>query len=65
MEMMIRSRRPISALFDYIGGTSTGSIISAALTVRAIQNKKKPALNPSDVLKIFLDEGGFIFDEEA
>lgn len=50
MELELRSKRNISAMFNMVGGTSFGSIIAACLTYPTILNKRKPKFLTRDII---------------
>jgi patatin-like phospholipase/acyl hydrolase len=53
--------KPICQLFDLIAGTSTGGILSLALTVPSKDNKDMPAHSAEDLIKLYTDKGKKIF----
>lgn len=54
-----RTKKPISALFDVIAGTSTGGILTLGLTVP--NQDGKPQYSASDILDLYKDKGSQIF----
>ena len=55
-----RTGRPISELFDFVAGTSTGAIIGAMLLMS--DENGKPKYSVDDVIKIYSDLSSGIFD---
>jgi len=56
------SGKPISALFDVMVGTSTGSILAVGLNVPAV-GSSGPRYSASDFVKMYADLGSAIFHE--
>ena len=56
---------PIACLFDLITGTSTGGIITLALTVPDRDNTKKPAYTAEALVNLYKDRGEIIFDRSV
>ena len=50
MELELRSKKNISAMFNMVGGTSFASIIAACLNYPTLLNKKKPKYMTKDIL---------------
>jgi patatin-like phospholipase/acyl hydrolase len=50
MELELRSKKNISAMFNMVGGTSFGSIIAACLNFPTLLNVKKPKYMTKDIL---------------
>lgn len=53
--------RPISSLFDYIAGTSTGGLITAMLTVP--DKTGKPKYSAAETQKLYREFGGTVFKQ--
>ncbi|MFS8562880.1 MAG: patatin-like phospholipase family protein [Rhabdochlamydiaceae bacterium] len=53
--------KPISDLFDLIGGTSTGGILALGLTVPSSGDPKKPRYTADNLLRLYTDEHESIF----
>ncbi len=53
--------KPICELFDLITGTSTGGIISLALTKPASGSDTRPAYKAGELIKLYSEEGKKIF----
>ena len=51
-----KTKKPICELFDYIGGTSTGGLLTLGLTVPDPRNKMKPLYNANQLKDIFSSE---------
>ena len=62
-EIEKRANKPICELFDYVAGTSTGSILATGLTVPDELQKNKPKFTASDLLKIYEEKGKIIFPD--
>lgn len=62
-EIEKRTGKPISELFDFIAGTSTGGIIGLGLSVPDPNKPGQPLYKASDVLKIYEENGNSIFYE--
>lgn len=52
-EIERRTGKPISTLFDLVGGTSTGSILAASLTVASKENVEKPRFKAIDLVAFY------------
>ncbi len=61
-EIENRTKKPISHMFNMMAGTSTGAIISSALSVPDVN--KKPKFSASDILQIYVDNSSTIFSEK-
>lgn len=53
--------KPICQLFDLIAGTSTGGILSLALTMPSKDNKNLPAYSANELINLYANEGEKIF----
>ena len=53
MELEIRSKRNISAMFNMVGGTSFGAIVASLLNIPTLLNVKKPKYTTKDILSIW------------
>ncbi len=56
---------PISKLFDFIGGVSTGGLLALGLTKPHEDGSGRPQYKAEELLKIFTDEHGLMFQENA
>lgn len=56
------TERPIHELFDLIAGTSTGGIISLALTMPNPDCMDNPKYSAEDLVNLYKDQGYFIFN---
>lgn len=52
----------IANYFDFFAGTSTGGILSCALNMPAEEDPTKPRYSAEDAVKLYLENGGKIFD---
>lgn len=62
--LQLKSGNPdarISDYFDFIAGTSTGGLLTAALLTPDPQNPSRPKLTAKQATDIYLNEGGRIF----
>lgn len=50
MELELRSKKNISAMFNLMGGSSFGAIIAACLNYPTLLNLKKPKYMTKDIL---------------
>ena len=50
MELELRSKKNISAMFNLMGGSSFGAIITACLNYPTLLNLKKPKYMTKDIL---------------
>jgi len=57
----LREKLPMMNLFDMMSGTSTGSILSTALSLPSDTNKSEPKFWAHDALEIYEDNGPEIF----
>ncbi|MBE9207461.1 patatin-like phospholipase family protein [Nostoc sp. LEGE 06077] len=64
-EIEKRTGKPICQLFNLIAGTSTGGILSAALTKPHPSNQNQPQFKAEDLIDIYRQEGKRIFAESA
>ncbi|MBL0941424.1 MAG: patatin-like phospholipase family protein [Alphaproteobacteria bacterium] len=55
--------KPLYKMFDYIGGTSVGGILSLAFSVS--NNGYTPLWSTSDVVKLFSEYGNHIFPQQS
>lgn len=62
-ELEERTGKPITELFDMIGGTSTGAILAAGLTVPDDTNPQKPKHTAQDLKNFYYTYGPNIFPE--
>lgn len=62
-ELEERTGKPISELFDMIGGTSTGAILGAGLCVPDDVNPKKPKHSAQELKNFYFTYGPKIFPE--
>jgi uncharacterized protein len=62
-DLEARTRRPISASFDLIAGTSTGGILACALA-RASDAGDGPHFSASALVQLYVDEGPKIFSAD-
>lgn len=62
-EIEERTGKPISELFDMIGGTSTGAIVAGSLVTPDPKDPKKPKFSAKDVLKFYHDLAPKVFPE--
>ncbi|MDE1152599.1 MAG: patatin-like phospholipase family protein [Micavibrio sp.] len=62
-EIEERTGKPISELFDMIGGTSTGAILAAGLSVPDDADKTKPKHSAQDLKNFYYTYGPSIFPE--
>jgi len=57
----LRKKLPMMDLFDMMSGTSTGSILSTALSLIKAENRSEPLFWAGDALGIYEDAGPIIF----
>lgn len=62
-EIEEKTGKPISALFDMVGGTSTGAIIGGSLLVPDPKDPSKPLYSAKDVRGFYHDMASNIFPE--
>lgn len=60
-EIEKRSNKPISKIFDFIAGASTGGIIAVGLAVK--DENGNPKFSAKDLLDLYVDDGENIFDK--
>ena len=58
-----KTGKPISELFDMVGGNSTGSILAAGLSVPDPVDPKKPKFSAKDLLGLYFEHSPRIFPE--
>lgn len=68
-EIEARTGKPICEIFDVMGGTSTGGLITLALNVESHEKKtdgekKKPKFTASEISQLYCDKGCDIFGHE-
>lgn len=51
----------MSVLFDMIAGSSTGSILTAALVAPSVEDKTQPAYYASTILNLYSEKGSEIY----
>ncbi len=64
-ELEYRTGKRVYELFDLIAGTSTGGILSAALTCPSQENPTSPRYKASDVVDLYEKQGRRIFSGQA
>lgn len=57
--------KPISESFDLIAGTSTGGLITCALTIKDPLNPTKPLYTLDDIMNVYIHRGHEIFPERS
>jgi len=65
VELEKQTGKKIYELFDLIAGTSTGGILTAALTTPALANKSVPKYSAQDALNLYLFQGQKIFGNKS
>jgi tetratricopeptide (TPR) repeat protein len=70
-EIEMRTRRPISHMFNMIAGTSTGAIIGSALSLPDSRKETgvgfgstKPKFSATDILEMYVDKGARVFSNK-
>jgi uncharacterized protein len=58
-----RTGKPISELFDYIAGTSTGGVLALGVTKAGVDGK--PQYTAADGARLYREEGGRIFSRSV
>lgn len=62
-EIEERTGKPISELFDMVGGNSTGSILAAGLSIPDPNDPTKPKFSAKDLKGIYFEDSPKIFPE--
>ncbi len=62
-EIEERTGKPIAALFDMVGGTSTGAIIGGGLVIPDTQDPTKPRFSAKEILSFYHDMAPRVFPE--
>lgn len=62
-ELEAKTGKPICELFDMVGGTSTGAILAAGITVPDPNDPTKPKFTASDLKDFYYTYAGKIFPE--
>lgn len=63
IELEIRFKKNVSAMFDMVGGTGFGGLIAAALNTSSHVNNKKPKYSTTELINFFKKHQKVIFKE--